>query len=145
MGTNNAVGHLLALLEDDIPLTEAKLRSHLHVTFKVKRDGLGRKVLVAASILPNADGVMVTAVEFRPAGADFKGDLVIALSNSGVPSSTVAKRFPGGSWLPPTPPAKQAEADYWVERPWGSFFFGFSHGALQLVRFNFGQHASPGI
>jgi hypothetical protein len=139
---------MLATLEDDLPLTEAKLRKHLHATFKAEPRGNGGEGYISTAIQPDANPLLVKRIWFYPGIAKAGGRLIIAFEKATVPVDEVAKRFPGGSWAPPAPPGygpADAGASYFVDRPWGRFSFSSDSVGVRSVTFEFGIYGSPGV
>lgn len=138
---------LLQAIEGALPATSDKLETLLGVRFSEERDANGRRLLVAGPSV--AGGVKIAGVHFRPLQGAHLGDLVLALDGARVGEDELARRFEGGSWVPPPPPGwgpPDAGPAYCVDRPWGRCWFAFTRdGALRRVTFEFGVHGYPGI
>ena len=139
---------MLTALEDDLPLTKAKLQKHLHATFKAEPQGNGGEIYISTAIQPNANPLSIRGIWFYPGMAKAGGRLIIEFAKATVPADEVAKRFPGGSWAPPAPPGygqADAGASYFVDRPWGRFSFFPDSVGVRNVTFEFGIYGSPGV
>jgi hypothetical protein len=139
---------MLTALEDDLPLTKAKLQKHLHATFKAEPQGNGGEIYISTAIQPDANPLLAKRIWFYPGIAKAGGRLIIEFAKATVPANEVAKRFPGGSWAPPAPPGygqADAGASYFVDRPWGRFSFFPDSVGVRNVTFEFGIYGSPGV